>query len=67
MEVGVAYNVVRGDPSTPPACWPRWSNVDLQPHRARYYVRAWTPLAKIIQSMRGNGRVVPAATCEGLR
>lgn len=62
MEVGVSYNIVRGDPSTPAGLLASLVNVDLQPHRASYYVRAWTPLAKIIQSMRGNGRVVPAAT-----
>ena len=28
----------------------------MHPGRASFYVRAWTPLAKMIQSMRGNGR-----------
>jgi predicted metal-dependent phosphoesterase TrpH len=56
MEVGVAYNVVLGDPSTPAGLRTALASVDMQPHRASYYVRAWTPLAKIIQSARGNGR-----------
>jgi hypothetical protein len=29
--------------------------VDMRPGRASFYVRAWTPLAKLIQSLRGNG------------
>ena len=56
MEVGVAYNAVTGDPSTPAGLLAALASVDMQPHRASYYVRAWTPLAKIIQSTRGNGR-----------
>jgi hypothetical protein len=56
MEVGVAYNAVTGDPSTPAGLLAALASVDMQPHRASYYVRAWTPLAKIIQSARGNGR-----------
>jgi predicted metal-dependent phosphoesterase TrpH len=62
MEVGISYNIVRGDPGTPAGLLASLARVDLEPHRASYYVRAWTPLAKIIQSMRGNGRVVPAPT-----
>jgi hypothetical protein len=56
MEVGVSYNSVAGDPSTPAGLLAVLASVDMQPHRASYYVRAWTPLAKIIQSARGNGR-----------
>jgi hypothetical protein len=37
-------------------------DVDMHPARATFYVRAWTPLAKIIQSMRGNGRRRALAT-----
>lgn len=56
FEVGVSYNIVEGDPSTPAGMLAALSGVDIQPHRASYYVRAWTPVAKLIQSMRGNGR-----------
>jgi predicted metal-dependent phosphoesterase TrpH len=56
LEVGVAYSRVLGDPSTPAGLLAALANVDMQPGRASFYVRAWTPLAKIIQSMRGNGR-----------
>jgi len=30
--------------------------VDFLPGRASFYVRAWSPVAKLVQSMRGNGR-----------
>jgi predicted metal-dependent phosphoesterase TrpH len=57
MEVGVAYNVITGDPSTAAGLLSALATVEMHPHRASYYVRAWTPLAKLIQSKRGNGRV----------
>lgn len=57
IEVGVAYNVLTGDPSTPQGLLAALASVEPIPGRATFYVRAWTPLAKIIQSMKGNGRV----------
>jgi predicted metal-dependent phosphoesterase TrpH len=62
MEVGVSYNSVRGDPATPEAMLAALSAVETNPARATFYVRAWTPLAKIIQSIRGNGRRPADAT-----
>jgi predicted metal-dependent phosphoesterase TrpH len=62
MEVGVSYNVVPGDPTTPAGLLAALAGLDIHPHRATYYVRAWTPLAKLIQSMRGNGRRRPSAS-----
>jgi len=59
LEVGVAYNVLEGDPSTPEGLLAALAGVDMRPGRASYYVRAWTPLAKIIQSLMGNGRRRP--------
>ncbi|HEX7491715.1 MAG TPA: PHP domain-containing protein [Candidatus Limnocylindrales bacterium] len=56
MEVGVSYNVVTGDPSTPAGLLAALRTVRMEPHRATFYVRAWTPVAKLIQSIRGNGR-----------
>jgi hypothetical protein len=56
MEVGISYNIVLGDPSTPAGLLAALKSVQIEPHRATYYVRAWTPVAKLIQSMRGNGR-----------
>jgi hypothetical protein len=57
MEVGVSYNIVIGDPSTPAGLLAALRTVRMEPHRATLYVRAWTPVAKLIQSMRGNGRI----------
>ena len=56
LEVGISYNIVRGDPSTAAGLLAALPTADIHPHRASYYVRAWTPLAKLIQSIRGNGR-----------
>lgn len=56
MEVGVSYNIVEGDPATPEGLLAALVGVDLIAGRASFYVRAWTPIAKVIQSMKGNGR-----------
>ncbi len=60
LEVGVSYNALRGDPGTPEGLRAALTSVDMHPSRATFYVRVWTPLAKLVQSMRGNGRVRPA-------
>jgi len=60
VEVGVSYNVVLGAPSTPAGLLAALARVDMHPYRATFYIRAWTPLAKLIQSMRGNGRRRPS-------
>jgi predicted metal-dependent phosphoesterase TrpH len=59
LEVGVAYSVVEGDPSTPAGLSAALPPVDLVRGRASYAVRAWTPLAKVVQRARGNGRSRP--------
>jgi predicted metal-dependent phosphoesterase TrpH len=56
MEVGVSYSIVEGDPGTPAGLLAALAGVDFVSGHASFYVRAWTPLAKVIQSMRGNGR-----------
>ena len=56
FEVGVSYNAVRGNPSTAAGLLAALATAGIHPYRASYYVRAWTPLAKLVQSMRGNGR-----------
>jgi predicted metal-dependent phosphoesterase TrpH len=56
MEVGVSYNVVTGDPGTPAGLLIALQDVDMITSHASYYVRVWTPIAKLIQSARGNGR-----------
>jgi predicted metal-dependent phosphoesterase TrpH len=65
LEVGIAYNVLVGDPSTPEGLLAALASVDMRPGRASYYVRAWTPLAKIIQSLMGNGRRRPRGSRGG--
>jgi predicted metal-dependent phosphoesterase TrpH len=59
IEVGVAYNAVVGNPGTPDGMLAALLDPDLHPGRATFYVRAWTPLAKMIQTLRGNGRRRP--------
>ena len=56
LEVGVSSNSVPGDPSTPAGLLAALADVQMNPYRASYYVRAWTPIAKLVQSVRGNGR-----------
>jgi hypothetical protein len=56
MEVGVSYNVVPGDPGTPAGLLTALRDIDMITSHASYYVRIWTPIAKLIQSARGNGR-----------
>ena len=64
MEVGISYNAVAGDASTAAGLLAALARVDMHPHRASYYVRAWTPIAKLVQSIRGNGRQ-PAQASSG--
>ena len=58
LEVGVASTRLTGDPSTPLGLKAALANsADLQPGRATYFARGLTPLAKLINRLRGNGRV----------
>jgi predicted metal-dependent phosphoesterase TrpH len=57
IEVGVAYSVVDGDPSTPAGLRAALGSVSLVTGRASYAVRAITPVAKLVQRARGNRRV----------
>ncbi len=65
MEVGVAYTALDGDPSTPAGLLAALASVELVPGRASFVVRAWTPLAKLVQRGRGNRRVQPGAPTRG--
>jgi len=62
LEVGIATTVLSGDPSTPDGL--RAALADgpiLTIGRASYYVRLVTPVAKVVQRVRGRGRVKAAA------
>ncbi len=56
MEIGVAYMAVDGDPSSPAGLLAALPDVELVTGRATFFVRAVTPIAKLVQMARGNGR-----------
>jgi predicted metal-dependent phosphoesterase TrpH len=61
LEVGVAYNGVRGaDPSTAAGLLGALGKHEIITGRASYFVRGLTPIAKGINRARGNGRIQPA-------
>ena len=62
MEVGVAYTALDGDPSTPAGLLAALPTAEIIPGRATYFVRLWTPIAKGVNRVRGNGRVEPVAS-----
>ena len=49
LEIGVAYTVLDGDPSTPDGLLAALPPADLVTGRATYFVRAVTPVAKLVQ------------------
>jgi predicted metal-dependent phosphoesterase TrpH len=57
LEVGVAYVAVNGDPSTPEGMRAALASAELVSGRATVFVRAVTPIAKLVQRLRGNGRM----------
>jgi predicted metal-dependent phosphoesterase TrpH len=61
LEVGVAATRLEGDPSTPAGLLAALQTARVVPGRATYFARAITPLAKLVQRLRGNGRVRPDA------
>jgi predicted metal-dependent phosphoesterase TrpH len=61
LEVGVASTRLVGDPSTPEGLRAALRTTDLQPGRATYLARAVTPVAKLVNRLRGNARVRPSA------
>jgi predicted metal-dependent phosphoesterase TrpH len=58
-EIGVAYSAVDGDPGSPDALLAALPSAELVRGRGSYLVRLVTPVAKIIQWARGNGRRRP--------
>ena len=61
LEVAVAYTRLEGDPGTPAGLLAALSDAELVAGRASLVVRAWTPVAKIVQRARGRGRVRPTS------
>jgi predicted metal-dependent phosphoesterase TrpH len=59
VEIGVAYTALDGDPSTPAGLLAALPSAELVAGRASFAVRLWTPFAKGIQRVRGNGRIRP--------
>jgi predicted metal-dependent phosphoesterase TrpH len=57
VEVGVAYTALDGDPSTPEGLLAALPSAELVTGRASYVVRLWTPVAKVVQRVRGNGLI----------
>lgn len=57
IEVGVAYTVLQGDPSTPAGLLAALATGNLVPGRASVIVRTLTPFAKLVNRARGNRRV----------
>jgi predicted metal-dependent phosphoesterase TrpH len=64
MEIGVAYTALDGDPSTPAGLLAALPNAEIVPGRATFFVRLWTPIAKGVNRIRGNGRIEPVAAAE---
>jgi len=57
MEIGVAYSVLDGDPSTPAGLLAALPTAEIVPGRASFFIRLWTPVSKGVNRIRGNGRV----------
>jgi len=56
LEVGVAYTALDGDPGTPAGLMAALPTAELVTGRASYYVRLLTPMAKVVQRLRGHRR-----------
>lgn len=62
IELGVATTVLPGAFTTADELKDLLPQAEITPGRASYYVRLWTPLAKLVNRARGNGRIRPTAT-----
>ena len=60
-ELGIASTVLPGRFSTAQELLALLPQAQITPGRASYYVRLWTPLAKLVNRARGNGRIRPVA------
>jgi predicted metal-dependent phosphoesterase TrpH len=57
LEVGVAYTIVEGVPSTPAGLLAALSAMEVVQGRATYFARLITPVSKVVNAARGNRRV----------
>jgi predicted metal-dependent phosphoesterase TrpH len=57
LEVAVASTIMDGDPSTPDGLRAALATIELVPGRASVIVRTLTPIAKVVNRVRGNRRV----------
>ncbi len=64
-ELGIASTMLPGTFSTAGELRALLPAAELMTGRASYYVRLWTPLAKLVNRLRGNGRIRPATRGEG--
>jgi hypothetical protein len=60
MEVGIASTILPGPFATAAELLSLLPQAQPLPGRASYYVRLWTPAAKLVQRLRGNGRIRPS-------
>jgi predicted metal-dependent phosphoesterase TrpH len=65
QELGLAYTILPGDPHSASEMRDALPGARLVLGRASFYVRGWTPLAKLVQRVRGNGRVAAVALGSG--
>lgn len=59
LEVGVAYTILESDPSTAAGLLAALPTAELVTGRATIFARLLTPIAKVVQRARGNGRIQP--------
>jgi predicted metal-dependent phosphoesterase TrpH len=59
IEVAVAYTVLTGNPATADGLRAALPSAQIVPGRASYVMRVLTPVAKVVQRARGNGRIQP--------
>jgi predicted metal-dependent phosphoesterase TrpH len=65
MEVGIASTVLPGAFQDAAGLRDLLAQADLMPGRASYYVRLWTPVAKVVNRLRGNHRIRPPLQDDG--
>ena len=65
MELGIATTVLPGAFTSADELRALLPKAQLLPGRASFYVRLWTPIAKIVQRLRGNRRVTPSTATNG--